>query len=123
MLTIGIDLDNTITYYPEFFAVMTKAMQPFAEIHIITNRDPAPAEEKATRQELLRLGICFDRLVITVDKAGYILQAGVTVFFDDTDEYFLALPESVTIFKIREPGNFDFDDHKWLYGPRTGKCV
>lgn len=37
----------------------------------------------------------------------------ITIYFDDTDDYFLELPESVTVFKIREPWNFDFENHKW----------
>jgi hypothetical protein len=31
------------------------------------------------------------------------MDKGITIYFDDTDEYFLDLPESVTVFKIREP--------------------
>ena len=45
----------------------------------------------------------------------------ITIYFDDTDEYFLNLPESVTVFKIREPGNFDFETHRWVYDDRTGQ--
>lgn len=122
-MRIGIDLDNTITYCPEFFSAMTKALKPITEIHIITNRDPSPAEEKATRQELLDLGIYFDRLVLTADKAKYILEAAISIYFDDTDEYFLELPESVTVLKIREPGNFDFGAQRWVYGPGTGRSL
>ena len=60
-------------------------------------------------------------MAVTSNKADYILKNGITVFFDDTDEYFLNLPESVTVFKIREPWNFDFGNHKWLYNNKTGK--
>jgi hypothetical protein len=119
-LKIGIDLDNTITHRPDFFATMTQAMRD-AEIHVITDRDPSPSSEQETRAELLELGIRCDRLVITGEKAGYILEAGITIYFDDTDEYFLNLPESVTVFKIREPGNFDFETHQWVYDDRTGR--
>jgi len=38
-MKIGVDLDATITAYPEFFGVFTKAIAEAGhEIHIITNR-------------------------------------------------------------------------------------
>ncbi len=100
---------------------MTNAMRNVAEIHIITNREQTPENEAGIRKELDELGIRYHRLVVTDKKADYILKNGITVFFDDTDEYFLNLPESVTVFKIREPCNFDFENHKWLYNNKTGK--
>ena len=120
MLKIGIDLDDCITYCPLFFKAMTNAMQNVAEIHIITNREQTPDNEVIITKELNELGIFYHHLAVTGNKAGYILKNGITVFFDDTDEYFLNLPESVTVFKIREPWNFDFENHKWLYNDKTG---
>lgn len=113
MLRIGIDLDDTITYSPVFFAAMTRAMSGVAEIHIITNREQTAASRANTEQELASLGIAYHHLEITADKAAYISRLGITVYFDDTDDYFLALPESVTVFKIREPWNFDFENQCW----------
>jgi hypothetical protein len=121
LLKIGIDLDDTITYRPSFFSIMTDAMQDMVEIHIITNREQTPVSEAGIRKELDELGIRYHRLAVTNKKADYILKEGITVFFDDTDEYFLSLPESVTVFKMREPWNFDFENHVWLYTDETGK--
>ena len=121
MLRIGIDLDNTITRCPEFFAAMTQAMQDQSEIHVITDGDPEPDSEEEIKAELQELGIHYDYLAITAEKAHYILDRKITIFFDDTDEYFQGLPESVTVFKTREPGNFDFETHRWVYDNRTGR--
>ena len=96
-------------------------MKDMAEIHIITNREQTPENEVLIRKELDELDIFYHHLVLTAKKAEYILKKGITVYFDDTDEYFLNLPESVTVFKIREPWNFDFENHKWLYNGKTGK--
>ena len=123
MLKIALDLDNTITHRPDFFAAFTHSISRRAEIHVITDRDTSAESERETREELKKLGIYFDRLVITGQKSRYIKEAGITIYFEDTDEYFLDLPESVTVFKIREPGNFDFDQHKWIYGDRTGRRI
>ena len=122
-MKIGIDLDNTInsnSTTASFFSLLTNLLRHKAEIFIITNRDPD--DRIATRDELYRLGIYFDRLIITADKADFIIKNGITAYIDDTDEYFLELPESVIVFKIREPGNFDFTPgvNKWIYGNKTG---
>ena len=123
MLRVGIDLDDTITYCKPFFSMMTNAMQDMVEIHIITNREQTPENEVAIGKELGELGIRYHHLAVTGDKAEYILEKGITVLFDDTDEYFLNLPESVKVFKMREPWNFDFENHKWRYNDKTGQHV
>lgn len=123
ILKIGIDLDDTITYCKQFFSMMTNAMQDMVEIHIITNREETPENEVAIRKELDELGIRYHHLAVTDKKAEYILREGITVFFDDTDEYFLSLPESVTVFKTREPWNFNFENHVWLYNDKTGQHI
>jgi hypothetical protein len=121
MMKIGIDLDDCITYSPQFFRLFTTAMKGVAEIHIVTNREQTPASEANTKDELQTLGIQYDHLKITGEKAKYILEKGITVYIDDCDEYYLELPESVTVFKIRESMNFDFDEHhKWVYSNKTG---
>ena len=123
ILRIGIDLDDTITYCPSFFSMMTSTMQNMVEIHIITNREQTPENEVAIRKELDELGIRYHHLAVTNKKAEYILREGITVFFDDTDEYFLSLPESVKVFKTREPWNFNFENHVWLNNDKTGQHI
>jgi len=123
MLKIGIDLDDCITYRPLFFKALTNAMRSVAEIHIITNREQTKESELNTQKDIEDIGIHYDYLEVTANKAEYILKNGITIFFDDTDEYLLDLPESVTVFKIRESWNFDFENHKWLYNDKTGKHI
>jgi uncharacterized HAD superfamily protein len=121
MMKIGIDLDDCITYSPQFFYLFTNAMKSVAEIHIITNREQSPGSEANTKDELQTLGIHYNHLKITGQKAKYIMENDIRVFFDDTDENLLELPESVTVFKIRESLNFDFEEHhKWVYSNKTG---
>jgi hypothetical protein len=65
--------------------------------------------------------------VIIVDsfgaKAGVIAEKGIDIYFDDQDEMTGEIPETVTVFKIRNGGNFDFETRKWLYSGRTGRQV
>lgn len=124
MLRIGIDLDNTITATDEskkFFATFTALMGSASIIYIITNRDLSKETKEKTITELSLLNIQYDELVITSKKEDFILKEGITIYYDDTDEYFKNLPSSVTVFKIRESGNFNFDTNKWIYGENTGE--
>ena len=120
-MNIAIDMDNTIMQCPVFFRVLTQALAGQHAIHILTNRDPTRRAE--TVQELADFGIHYDHLRITAEKAVYIIDRGIEVFFEDTDEYFLELPESVAVFKMREPGNFNFQTQRWIYGDRTGERI
>ena len=119
-MNIAIDLDNTITASRdsiEFFRIITHLLIPENDIIIISNRDKSDWEN--TEQELDVLGIRYNRLVLTANKAGYILKNGINILFEDTDEYFLEIPESVTVFKIREDGNFSFPAGKWIGSKKT----
>jgi hypothetical protein len=121
-MKIALDLDNTISCFPRFFRMFCRAMQKEGcRIHIVTNR-PKGTEAEVIG-ELDASGISYDGVKITADKAEYIHEQEIEVFFDDTDEYFIDLPESVAVFKPREPGNFDFEQKKWIYGPRTGRSI
>ncbi len=111
-MKIGVDLDATITAYPEFFSLFTKAMTDAGhEIHIITNRPPGTEEFVA--EELAEYDITYQTIKITREKAGYITAQGISVLFDDMDEYFVDLPQEVAVFKVREHYNFDFEEKKW----------
>jgi len=121
-MKIGVDLDATITAYPEFFSAFTQAMAAAGhQIHVITNR--VPGTEDFVAQELARYGITWHVIHITRDKAAYILAEGISVLFDDMDEYFATLPETVAVFKVRQHYNFDFTQQKWLSPRKTTRLV
>ena len=123
-MKIAIDLDHTITADRnsiEFFRIITHLLIPENDIIIISDRDEADRE--MTEQELSVLGIRYNRLVLTANKAGYVLKNGINILFEDTDEYFLEIPESVTVFKIREEGNFSFSAGKWIGSKKTVKLI
>ena len=117
-MKIAIDLDNTIRYASKFFARLTHSLNVKNYIYIITNRDRS--FWAGTKKELMDLGIHYDYLIFTADKKTAIIENGIEALFEDTDEYFLDLPEEIVVLKIREPGNFNFAEKKWIYGNRTG---
>jgi len=119
-MKIAFDLDNTITEYPSFFSFLTKMLSASAEITILTARENTKKSYEKIKKELKKLNISYHRIAITSEKANFIIDNQIDVFFEDTDEYFLELPPEVCVFKIREPGNFDFSAQKWIYGKNTG---
>ena len=109
---IAVDLDGTISEYPQFFKLFTKAMsQAGCRIYILTDRPPGTEEMVA--DQLQSYGITYDVVKITSQKSEYILKEGIGVLFDDVDQYFVDLPAEVTVFKIRQKYNFDFAEKKW----------
>jgi len=123
-MKIAIDIDNTITASKnsvEFFRMLTTLLISKHQIIIISNREESDRE--TTEEELDVLGIRYNKLILTADKAEYILKHGVEFLFEDTDEIFLTLPDSVTVFKIREEGNFCFSEHKWIGSAKTVKMM
>ena len=118
-MTIALDIDGCISEYPAFFRTLSHALCGPCTVIVLTNRDPAGRAE--TERDLDRWGVRRDEVVFTMDKAKYILERGVAVLFEDVDENFLDLPESVCVCKVREPENFDFGAKRWLYTGRTGE--
>ena len=125
-MKIGIDLDNTITASKEsieFFSVLTNLLIAEHRIYIITAREPNSEQDIAGELDLY--GIEYSEIVITDNKAEYIRGEGkgISIFFEDCDEFLLEVPSSVVVFKIRESMNFDFAEKKWLANKKTTKML
>jgi hydroxymethylpyrimidine pyrophosphatase-like HAD family hydrolase len=123
-MKIAIDLDNTLNSSKtsiEFFSTLTHLLIAEHRIYILTDREPNSEQEIA--DELDYLGIEYSEIVITDKKAEFIKEQGITIFFENQDEFFLELGESVTVFKIRESGNFDFSEKKWIGNKHTTKML
>ena len=119
-MKIAVDIDGTINASKEsveFFKVLTHLLIAEHRIYIITNREPNTEQEIA--DELDQYGIEYSEIVITQDKAKFIRENSVTIFFENSDLYFLELGEEVTVFKIREAANFDFEKHLWIGNSKT----
>ena len=95
---ICLDIDDTITYAPTFFAALVTAI-PDAEITVVTFRK----EHIAAKQTLVEHGIRFDRLIVSADRERG-LQSGqslvdwkVSVVNDlSPDWFFEDMPEIVS---------------------------
>ena len=117
---IGIDLDGCIDEAPEWFRILSQVWP--GPVYVITFRRDA---QKA-RDDVASFGVQCDE-VILVDrfdaKAKVIAERNITVYFDDQDEMLMHIPEGVAVFKIRNGGNFDFEERKWLFSEVTGRVI
>jgi hypothetical protein len=115
-MRIGLDLDGLLDEQPEFFALLTAALRASSHfVAVLTYRDP---ESKArTETQLAGWGIIFDELHFAhslQDKGRLCRELEIDVYFDDQDECIQDVGEETTAFKIRNGGNFDFEQRKWL---------
>jgi uncharacterized HAD superfamily protein len=105
-MKVGVDIDGTITDYPEFFSTLIRS--DIFEIHIITGRDPSWHEE--TISDLDKFGISkFEKIHYAndwSDKGKICVDNNIKVLFEDMDEFIASIPDSVAVFKIRNNGNF-----------------
>ena len=117
---LGLDLDGTIDEAPEFFRTLSKVWP--GEVFVITYRnDQAKAEA-----DVAKFGIQCDEVILVSSfdgKAEVIANRGISIYFDDQDEMLLNIPENVTVLKIRNGGNYDYEERKWLYSEETGRMI
>jgi len=117
---LGIDLDGTIDEAPVFFQFLTQTYP--GKVYIITYRDD-PAKIK---RDVERSNVRCDELILASSfeqKAVIIERLGIKVFFDDMDEALLHIPEGVVVMKIRNGGNSNYAQRKWLYSRQTGYSI
>lgn len=116
---LGMDLDGTIDEAPSFFRFLAASWP--GRVYVITYRDDKGKAEAAAAS----FGVKAEVILVNSlsEKAVRIRELGIKVFFDDMDEVLLHIPEDVTVFKIRNGGNFCFDTQKWLYSKSTGRQI
>lgn len=102
-MNIGLDIDDTITRHPEFFAFLSQSLRAAGHrVIIITFRD----DPRSTADDLAAMGIVYDELItVTAElcqthgvdewKAAMCRQHGVEVFFEDDPDVLRHVDESV----------------------------
>jgi hypothetical protein len=115
-MRVGLDLDGLLDERPDFFAFLTAFLRAGRHfVAVLTYRDP---ESRArTEEQLAGWGIAFDELHFArslSDKGRLCRELQIDLYFDDQDECVVGVDEKTTVFKIRNGGNFDFEERKWL---------
>ena len=118
--SIGLDLDGCIDEAPHFFAPLSHAWP--GDVYVITYR----SEYDKAKQYVDSFKIRYTDLILVnrfEDKAEVIKEKGIRIYFDDQDEMLMHIPDTVTVMKVRNGGNFDSDSKQWLYSAATGRKI
>jgi hypothetical protein len=115
-MKVALDIDGTISEHPELFALLSASLRAAGHtVVVLTYRDPKRVAH--TRTELAGWAITYDEIVFAdslAAKAELCRRHGIDVFIDDQDECIVGVPEGVLVLKVRNGGNFDYDEGKWL---------
>jgi hypothetical protein len=115
-MRVGLDLDGLLDERPDFFAFLTAALRASGHfVAVLTYRDPD--SRPRTEGQLAGWGIDYDELHFArslPDKARLCHELEIDVYFDDQDECLRDVGERTTVFKVRNGGNFDYNERKWL---------
>lgn len=115
---LGLDLDGTIDENPHFFGLLSRLWP--GKVYVITYRN----DRTQTEKDLSEYGIHYDEVVLVntfSQKAAEIKRLEIGIYIDDMDEVITHIPETVTVLKVRNGGNFE--DNKWLYSDKTGRRI
>lgn len=115
-MRVGLDLDGLLDERPDFFAFLTAALRAGGHfVAVLTYRDPE--SRSRTEAQLAGWGIGFDELHFArslSDKGRLCREVDIDLYFDDQDECVVGVDERTTVLKIRNGGNFDFYEKRWL---------
>ena len=118
--SLGIDLDGCVDECPIFFQILVHRWP--GKVFVISFRnDRAKAEA-----DLARYQIQYDELILVDSfdaKSEVIVEKGILVYFDDQPEMLKNIPPERNVMLVRNGGNFDFDEKKWMFSERTGRLV
>jgi hypothetical protein len=124
-MRIGLDLDGLLDERPDFFSFLTAVLRGSGHfVVVLTYRDPE--SRPRTETQLAGWGVSYDELHFArslSDKGRLCRELGIDVYFDDQDECIQDVQEGTTVFKIRNGGNFDFEERKWLSTARLTRLL
>ena len=124
-MKIGIDIDGCISAYPSVFSIITKALKGSGktEIFILSSRENSKKSKQKTIQELNKLGIVYDHLIISDEKQKVIRDNKIDLFVDNQIENFQQLNSDVCCLLIREQMNYDWETNRFLGDEKTIKMI
>ena len=105
---ICLDIDDTITYQPKFFSLLTQSISS-CRITVVTFR----ADFEAAEDCLNELGIRYDKLIVSSDpisgqavgeslhawKSRLINQMKPDIFFEDMPEVVALIDDGIAVFQ------------------------
>jgi len=120
-MKVGLSFENTIEAFPDLFRLITGRIRDVAELHILISGQWDDIATVEARLSSLKIG--YDCIADVGGNTEYIAEQGIKIVISDDDSLFCSLPEEIVVLKLRESGNFDFEDAKWVYLKDHGVTV
>jgi len=118
-MKLALDLDDTITRYPEFFSKLSQLWCD--DVYILTFR----SDMQSCIDDCKRHNIKYTEIILANkdddSKAKEIERLGIEVFFDDCPEFLVHVPKNVATFMTRCENNFDYARKQFLLTKYTGR--
>jgi hypothetical protein len=118
--SLGIDIDGCVDEAPVFFQILTRVWP--GKVFVVSFRNDRAKAEADLKERDIR----FDELILVDSleaKAKVIAREGILVFFDDQPECLKHMDSMRNVMLVRNAGNFDFEDKRWVFSEVTGKLV
>jgi hypothetical protein len=118
--SMGLDLDGLFDEYPIAFNIIAKHWP--GKVYIITYRDDRAKAEQYLKEKNIR----YDELILVKtfeEKAEVIKREGISLYYDDQPEMLQNVTPNCAVMLVRNGGNFDYEDKKWMFSNKTGKHV
>jgi len=117
---LGLDLDGCVDECPVFFKLLTQFWP--GKVFIVSYR----SDKEKAEAELKSYDIRYDELILVdslAGKAQVVKKKNILIFFDDQPECLKNMDVFTNVMLVRNGGNFDFHDQKWMLSDKTGKLV
>jgi len=117
---MGLDLDGLFDEYPIFFKTIASHWP--GKVYIITYRDNRETTEAYIKAQNIR---CDELILVNSfeEKAEVIERENICLYFDDQPEMLQNVSSNCAVMLVRNGGNFDYEDKKWMFSEKTGKMV
>lgn len=118
--SMGLDLDGCVDEAPIFFNLLTNSWK--GKVFIITYRNNMEKAEEVLKEHNIR----WDEIILVNsfdEKAKVIANKGILVYFDDQPEMLKNIPPTVNVMLVRNGGNYNFENKKWLFSEKTGCLI
>ena len=114
-MIVGLDLDYTISAFPAWFALVSRALvNDGHEVHVLTHREPGTAA--SVQVELAGMKIEYTALHLPTDgespevwKPRKAAELGLDMMIEDAPEVLARMPAGVHRLWICDPEVFDLD--------------
>lgn len=126
-MKIALDIDGVVvSEYSKLFSILTALFKKSSdvEIFLISSRENSKNSRKETKQELKKLGIFYDFLILTNDKQQEIKDNKIDMFIDNEIEQINSVKNSaVCCLLLKEKYNYCWETYRFLGSKKTTKII